>query len=415
MFVFLKKKQNFTGVKVPDENLTPQQARHRQEQLAMIRKMQQILFPEQQSMDQVQNAMGSNMGPHMGGMPPQQQPRFGSGDMCGHPGMDVCFNPHQPCMNDHEHSHPPDMYMDSQMGGPGFPQHNYPPASVSAQLEWQKLQSQFFEERRKKQVCGNSSLPNSSSGASSQSQTPIQQQPAQSAQSQQSLSQPPTPQQQPANLNSPSPGIGLSPSNRMQGPPPPYHQTNRRTMPSPHPASPNTSSLSLPSPRMASGLPSPAETSRQFPIPTPPGPRLPHPSPGSSTPAGSNSLHTTPLNSPKPLNTSGPGSNSGTLVRTPTTPSNTASTPNGTPTSSCAPVLSNSAPATPSGSCTSSRKQSQSSVDVQDSNSVGVSASSSSEFSGPIPISTPNNIQGNFEEYFIKLYILNVVKYSIVL
>ncbi|XP_055690416.1 protein BCL9 homolog [Lutzomyia longipalpis] len=35
------------GVKVPDENLTPQQRQHREEQLAMIRKMHLMLFPEQ--------------------------------------------------------------------------------------------------------------------------------------------------------------------------------------------------------------------------------------------------------------------------------------------------------------------------------------------------------------------------------
>ncbi|XP_053618987.1 collagen alpha-1(I) chain-like isoform X2 [Plodia interpunctella] len=34
------------GVKIPDENLTPQQRAHREEQLATIRKMQQMLFPE---------------------------------------------------------------------------------------------------------------------------------------------------------------------------------------------------------------------------------------------------------------------------------------------------------------------------------------------------------------------------------
>lgn len=38
------------GVKVPDENLTPQQRQHREEQLATIRKMQQMLFPEHQSL-----------------------------------------------------------------------------------------------------------------------------------------------------------------------------------------------------------------------------------------------------------------------------------------------------------------------------------------------------------------------------
>ncbi|CAH4036451.1 protein BCL9 homolog isoform X2 [Pieris brassicae] len=39
-------KVSSVGVKIPDENLTPQQRAHREEQLATIRKMQQILFPE---------------------------------------------------------------------------------------------------------------------------------------------------------------------------------------------------------------------------------------------------------------------------------------------------------------------------------------------------------------------------------
>ncbi|VVC89263.1 unnamed protein product [Leptidea sinapis] len=39
-------KVSSVGVKIPDENLTPQQRAHREEQLATIRKMQQLLFPE---------------------------------------------------------------------------------------------------------------------------------------------------------------------------------------------------------------------------------------------------------------------------------------------------------------------------------------------------------------------------------
>lgn len=35
-----------SGVKIPDENLTPQQRMHREEQLAKMRKMQALLFPE---------------------------------------------------------------------------------------------------------------------------------------------------------------------------------------------------------------------------------------------------------------------------------------------------------------------------------------------------------------------------------
>lgn len=38
-----------TGTKVPTENLTPQQRQHRAEQLATLRKMQEILFPENQT------------------------------------------------------------------------------------------------------------------------------------------------------------------------------------------------------------------------------------------------------------------------------------------------------------------------------------------------------------------------------
>ncbi|PRD23655.1 UNVERIFIED_CONTAM: lgs [Trichonephila clavipes] len=382
-----------TGVKVPDENLTPQQRQHREEQLAMIRKMQQLLFPEQQHMEPVQGGMAPNMGPMLSGMPAQHNshPRFGSGDMCIHPGMDACFSPHQSCMNEHEHPHPPsDMYMGNSMIGPGFSQQNFPGSSVSAQMEWQKLKHQFYEERCKKQVCGNVPLPHSLVEPEIQ-QTSVPQ--VQPMQTQQSMSQPQTPQQQ--TINSPSPSVGLSPGTRMQGPPPPYHQTNRRTMPSPHPASPNTSSLSLPSPHMASGLSSPADPSKQFPIPTPPGPRLPHPSPGPTTPVGSNSLHTTPLNSPKPLSTSGSASNSGTLIKTPTTPSNAASTPTSTPTSSCnASALCNSGPGTPASSCTSNRKQNQScNSDIQDSNSVGSTTTLSTEF-GSCPMSSSNNTQG---------------------
>lgn len=38
-----------TGTKVPTENLTPQQRQHRAEQLATLRKMHEMLFPENQT------------------------------------------------------------------------------------------------------------------------------------------------------------------------------------------------------------------------------------------------------------------------------------------------------------------------------------------------------------------------------
>ncbi|XP_066900743.1 protein BCL9 homolog [Halyomorpha halys] len=53
--------QPLAGVKVPDENLTPQQRQHREEQLATLRKMQQILFPEALSGPEE----GSNSGAHV--------------------------------------------------------------------------------------------------------------------------------------------------------------------------------------------------------------------------------------------------------------------------------------------------------------------------------------------------------------
>lgn len=91
-------------------------------------------------------------------------------------------------------------------------------APISAQIEWQKLHDQFY-----------------------------------------GRSGPPIPRGMP----------GTGP--RLQGPPPPYHQTPRSAsvpiaLQSPSPASPNnpTSNLSLPSPRASSALNSPADPNRPF-------------------------------------------------------------------------------------------------------------------------------------------------------
>jgi len=35
-----------SGIKIPDENLTPQQRMHREEQLAKMNRMKALLFPE---------------------------------------------------------------------------------------------------------------------------------------------------------------------------------------------------------------------------------------------------------------------------------------------------------------------------------------------------------------------------------
>ena len=86
-------------MKIPDENLTPQQRQHREEQLARLRNMQQMLFPENAPDGGVggpgcenpcppggpgpQGMMpmphGGHGGPHPGGMMmmPQQQQQQG--------------------------------------------------------------------------------------------------------------------------------------------------------------------------------------------------------------------------------------------------------------------------------------------------------------------------------------------------
>ncbi|XP_043069404.1 protein BCL9 homolog isoform X1 [Drosophila bipectinata] len=51
------------GVKVPDENLTPQQRQHREEQLAKIKKMNQFLFPEHE------NSVDVSVSNHMAKLP----------------------------------------------------------------------------------------------------------------------------------------------------------------------------------------------------------------------------------------------------------------------------------------------------------------------------------------------------------
>lgn len=50
------------GVKVPDENLTPQQRQHREEQLAKLKKMNQFLFPETAINEFRSELVGNGMG-----------------------------------------------------------------------------------------------------------------------------------------------------------------------------------------------------------------------------------------------------------------------------------------------------------------------------------------------------------------
>jgi hypothetical protein len=148
------------------------------------------------------------------------------------------------------------------LSGPG----QITPTSVAAQIEWQKLQHQFYEERKKKGPSG-MVMGVSGSGIGSPASSSIQQMGTNGPGS----CGPRLPGTGGGTATGPGSG-GSGP--RVQGPPPPYHQTTRcasvpNAMPSPNPGSPNnpTSNLSLPSPRAASGLNSPADPSRQqFPL-----------------------------------------------------------------------------------------------------------------------------------------------------
>ncbi|KOC65259.1 Protein BCL9 like protein [Habropoda laboriosa] len=60
------------GVKVPDENLTPQQRQHREVQLATIRKMQMMLFPEHK--EESGNALDTTQGTAVSTCPPTNVP-----------------------------------------------------------------------------------------------------------------------------------------------------------------------------------------------------------------------------------------------------------------------------------------------------------------------------------------------------
>lgn len=217
---------SLTGVKVPDENLTPQQRQHREEQLAMIRFMTQILLPEQ-------TGSGSP------GPPPDQSP-YQQPPVQQH---------HQDPMMSMMHKHGmPGPHNSAPMGNMGSMPHNQiTPAAVAAQIEWQKLQHQFYEDRKKK---GPSAGPGPTPGSMSVGMG------------------------SPAGMGSQTvprgPGTNGQ-GQRGQGPPPPYHQTPRSAsvptaMPSPNPGSPNppTSNLSLPSPHGTSALNSPADSGRRF-------------------------------------------------------------------------------------------------------------------------------------------------------
>lgn len=245
---------SLAGVKVPDENLTPQQRQHREEQLATLRKMQQMLFPEHHSPGE-QNSMPTS-------------------------------NPGSAPATDLEEVMP----LSTDTADMMMQHHKNQPPTMVAQAEWQKLQMQFYEERKKK---GNNNVSTSTGPSQSNDGTA-----------------------------------------RGQGPPPPYHQATRSAsvpiaMPSPNPSSPNntTSNLSLPSPRTCSGLNSPAETKvgrhqSSGPGPSPTGP------------------HNSAIDSPGPNRSLNP-SNPGTPVSTHLSPKKEKHNGNGAVTSEFSPTSMN--------------------------------------------------------------------------
>ncbi|XP_071454313.1 protein BCL9 homolog [Hetaerina americana] len=331
---------SLTGVKVPDENLTPQQRQHREEQLATLRKMQQMLFPEHQLANPDGLAPGSNpcnqQGP-MGSSGPQTMMSGPQGMIPGQQTMMVGQGSHglrtSPLGDGSAVGSQKNMIMGQGVMpvGMGSGSNQGSPVGPAAQAEWQKLQQQFYEDRKKKVPSGSGNVPlgcgspviggspmgpggtmcvsgplsgPSSTGAPTPSSNVI---------APGSVGQSGVPLGPGGPVGTPGGSIGVGPLGprgmapvRMHGPPPPYHQTTRSAsvptaMPSPTPNSPNnpTSNLSLPSPRASSGLHSPAEPSRHFQMVG--NPRLPGPSP--------TSLHNTPLGSPnagRPLNPSNP-------------------------------------------------------------------------------------------------------------
>ncbi|KAH8269775.1 hypothetical protein KR018_001478 [Drosophila ironensis] len=292
------------GVKVPDENLTPQQRQHREEQLAKIKKMNQFLFPENE------NAGGGNVPNQISKLPNDMIMGIASGGSLINPQLRQMHMPGNVkseqinsqgsgltedvllpvdvmadigsvmgCNNTQKNSlqcgpnttvsatTANSINVNMQCSTSGAPNNNLignsaellPPfgntscnvnivgsgTDVSknllnpeglphvqhtqgvAQMEWSKIQQQFFEERLKgtKARQGGGIPPQQQSSGTSGNQTNNQ-------------------------LRS------------LQGPPPPYHSTQRSaSVPiasqSPNPSSPNN--LSLPSPRTSGtgmGLPS---------------------------------------------------------------------------------------------------------------------------------------------------------------
>lgn len=278
------KPSSLQGVKVPDENLTPQQLQHREEQLAKIKQMNQIFFGEQGGPNpNIPNNLGVP-----GGMPINHTAGM-IGPQSGNPAQMMGMQQQMHNPYNHPIQEGPNQNQQQMMGmGPMMPgpmgqskipnQHMMGNAgnANSASMEWKQMQSQYFEEQRIKNEDGSFRFGgpsecnnyNMGSGMGSPGPMSAQRQMNQAQMRQNPVNKPATPIFDSSGNFPP----GTLPANdmrgyaRSQGPPPPYHQTQRSaSVPiatqSPNPNSPNnpTSNLSLPSPRGGTALDSPAE------------------------------------------------------------------------------------------------------------------------------------------------------------
>lgn len=157
--MFHSQNTNLSHHKVPDENLTPEQLKKREESLTNLRKIQQMLFPEQRGGGHPGFVHMPGQGPGPGGMMPnemmmQQNMMSPEGMIGNQPGMmgpDGMMSVSQGCPMP---GGPPNMMM-SHMRGPG-PQGMGPgPQNMQnlspPQREWLRLQQEYYMDKRRHQ------------------------------------------------------------------------------------------------------------------------------------------------------------------------------------------------------------------------------------------------------------------------
>ncbi|XP_074659835.1 uncharacterized protein LOC141912499 [Tubulanus polymorphus] len=148
---------NLSHTKVPNENLTPEQLQRREEHLASLRKIQQMLFPEQAGGDgQPMNVPMGSPGGGMPGMPP--------GAMQHNPNMQMHMLQHK--MMGQRGMSPNYMGPGGPQGPPGprmmgpSPHGMMSPQPISQadlqnmtpnQREWYRLQCEYYDEKRRQQ------------------------------------------------------------------------------------------------------------------------------------------------------------------------------------------------------------------------------------------------------------------------